>query len=110
MDIHSPSAAPTPHDAGEQSHATADGPRGLRPRTIGRQSLLILLEAFPGDISREAIFQEDQAVRGSQATAAATFRVTRCLPARVGRSMPVAISARVHGVPKNVTDRLSTWR
>ena len=97
-----------PHQTTPASKAAAVPDRAgrLGPRPVGRQPRLVRLEPLPGDVRREAVLQEHQAVLGRQPAAPAAPRPPGRLPARVGRPEPVAVGARVHRVAEDVADRL----
>src|SRR4051812_30214411 len=66
---------PAPAPARQQGGPVADRTGGLRPRAVGRQASLIRLEPLPGDVRREAISQEYQAILRRQSTPPAAPRV-----------------------------------
>src|SRR5262249_57022857 len=74
---------------------------------VGGQPRLVRLEALVGDVRREAVLQEYQAILGSQPGAPAAPRPPGDLPPRLRRPEPVSIGARIHRMAEDVADRLA---
>ncbi len=85
--VHPPPAPPAPDHPGQQAAAVADGARATRPGSDWPPAALVRLDSLVGDVRREAILQEHQAILGSQPGAPAAPQALGDLPTRsVGRN------------------------
>ena len=64
-DHHPPAAPPTVQQPGQQCRSLARSARRVRQVAVGRQSLLVGLEALPGDVGRQAVADQHQAFLGA---------------------------------------------
>ncbi|HEY8310510.1 MAG TPA: hypothetical protein VIG47_08135, partial [Gemmatimonadaceae bacterium] len=106
--VHAFAASPASNDARQQRRAAANGAGRTRPRPILRESLLIRLEAIPGNVGGEAVLQKHQTLFGRSTAGTTALRATGLLASWIRWPMAVAISACINGMPQDVAKGLST--